>query len=279
MKKIGLIGIGNIGKFYSKTLLKAGYPLVVLDTDHEKMQYAIDLGAQSAVNPADVAKRTDIIILSLPSSHAVENVMDGQNGLLNNLSEGQLVIDTGTSKPETDIRYESLCAEKGVGFIDAPLTWRKPGQIIMVGGTPENYKKGEEVLKCISYKLKYVGSIGEGQVLKLINQAYLAARLAVQAEVVELSNKQNVDPHLLNDFLEFDIPDVLFGDDFTGGGHLSLHYKDLGYLLDMAHDSGANIPICSMVHEIFKASKVYGNPNWVQPGIISYWRRLNKLDR
>jgi 3-hydroxyisobutyrate dehydrogenase-like beta-hydroxyacid dehydrogenase len=80
---------------------------------------------------------------------------------------------------------------------------------------------------------------------------------------------------LLKDFLEFEVPEDLFGDDFSGGGHLALHYKDLGYLLEMAHDSGAQIPISSLVHEIFKTAKLYGHPNWKQPGIISYWRRLN----
>ena len=74
--------------------------------------------------------------------------------------------------------------------------------------------------------------------------------------------------HLLKDFLEFDINDALFGDDFESGGQLALHYKDLGYLMDMAHESGAYIPICSFVHEIFKTTKQYGDPDWFQPGII-----------
>jgi len=275
-KKVGLVGVGNIGKFYTQRLLECGYPLTVFDIDGEKMKYAEELGAHPAENVGDLTIKSDVIILSLPGSHAVESVMDGEDGILNHLVEGKLVIDTGTSRPETDIKYEKLCAEKGAAFIDAPLTWRKQGQIIMVGGTYENFKKAEEILKCISYKYGYIGSIGQGQVLKLINQAYLAAKLAVESEVVELAKKQGMQPELLKEFLEFDIPDVLFGDDFEGGGHLALHYKDLGYLLEMAHDSGANIPICSLVHEIFKASRLYGDPNWIQPGIISYWRRLNK---
>jgi 3-hydroxyisobutyrate dehydrogenase-like beta-hydroxyacid dehydrogenase len=99
--------------------------------------------------------------------------------------------------------------------------------------------------------------------------------LAVYAEAVELAKVHEVDPRLLKDYLEFDIPEDLFGDDFTGGGHLALHYKDLGYLLEMAHASAAQIPISSLVHEIFKSSKLYGAANWKQPGIITYWRRLN----
>jgi 3-hydroxyisobutyrate dehydrogenase-like beta-hydroxyacid dehydrogenase len=275
MGKIGLIGIGNIGRFYTQELLDAGYSLKVLDIDQERVQYAVDKGAEAADSPADIAKTSDVIILSLPGSHAVEKVMDGKDGILNSIGPGQLVIDTGTSRPQTDIRYEQLCAEKGAGFIDAPLTWRKSGQIIMVGGTVENYEKGRKVLECLSYKLKHIGPIGSGQILKMMNQAILAGTLAVHAEIVEMSKKQGMDANLLKEFLEFDIQQSLFGDDFSGGGHLALHYKDLGYLLEIAHDSGANIPVSSLVHEIFKASKEYGDSDWTQPGIIEYWRRLN----
>jgi 3-hydroxyisobutyrate dehydrogenase-like beta-hydroxyacid dehydrogenase len=168
-----------------------------------------------------------------------------------------------------------LCAEKGASLLDAPLTYRRPGQIMMVGGSREDFERVEAVLTCLSYKLRHVGEVGEGQMLKLINQAVLAGRLAVYAEAVELAKVHGIDPRLLKDFLEFDVPEDLYGDDFSGGGHLALHYKDLGYLLEMAHDSAAQIPISSLVHEIFKSSKLYGAPNWKQPGIISYWRRLN----
>ena len=275
MQRIGLIGLGNIGRFYAERLRQHNYPLTVLDLDPVRVEYAVGLGAEAAADPGDVARRAEIIILSLPGSHAVEQVMDGANGLLAHLQAGQLVIDTGTTKPETDIRYARLCREKGVGFLDAPLTYRRQGQIIMVGGAPEDYARAEAVLTCLSYKLRHVGQVGEGQVLKLINQAILAGRLAVYAEAVELAKAHQVDPRLLKDYLEFDIPEDLFGDDFNGGGHLSLHYKDLGYLLEMAHGSAAQIPITSLVHEIFKASKLYGAANWKQPGIVTYWRRLN----
>jgi 3-hydroxyisobutyrate dehydrogenase-like beta-hydroxyacid dehydrogenase len=275
MQRIGLIGLGNIGKFYTERLLQHDYALTVLDIDPTRVAYAIGLGAESAADPGAVAQQSDIILLSLPGSHVVEQVMEGPNGLLAHLQAGQLVIDTGTSKPETDIRYAARCREKGAGFVDAPLTYRRQGQIIMAGGTAEDYAKAEPVLACLSYKLRHVGKVGEGQVLKLINQAVLAGRLAVYAEAVELAKVHQVDPRLLKDYLEFDIPEDLFGDDFSGGGHLALHYKDLGYLLEMAHGSAAQIPISSLIHEIFKTSKHYGAANWKQPGIITYWRRLN----
>jgi len=275
MQRIGLIGLGNIGRFYAERLLEAGYPLTVLDLDPERVEYAVKLGAKAAASPAAVSEDSDVVILSLPGSAAVEQVMEGEAGILSRLRPGHVIVDTGTSRPETDSRYARLCAEKGAGFLDAPLTWRRQGQIIMVGGDPEHFERVREVLECLSYKLKHVGGVGEGQVLKLINQAVLAGRLAVYAESVELDKKHGVDPRLLREFLEFDVTEELFGDDFHGGGQLALHYKDLGYLLDVAHESGANIPITSLVHEVFKTTKLYGDADWRQVGIATYWRRLN----
>jgi 2-hydroxy-3-oxopropionate reductase len=276
MQRIGLIGLGNIGTFYSKQLLNAGYPLTALDIDKTKLQAAVSLGAVAATTPGAVADQVDIIILSLPGSPQVESVMDGKDGILSHLRPGMLVIDTSTCRPSTDVRYEKLCAEKGAGFIDAPLTWRKPGQIIMAGGSAENFAKGEEVLKVLSYKLKHVGPSGSGQMLKAINQSILADRVAIQAENFEFAKMQGLDPALIRDFLELDLPEPFFTDNFAGGGHLALHYKDLGYIMEIAHDSGAQIPLTSLVHEIFKAEWLHGERNWFQTGIIHYWRRLNQ---
>ncbi len=255
--------------------MEAEYPLTVLDILPDRLQYAVDQGAEAAKTAGEVAGASDIVILSLAGSDPVAAVMDGEDGILAHLRPGQLIIDTGTTRPSTDIHYQRLCAEKGAGFIDAPITWRRQGLIIMAGGRPEDFAAGRDVLECLSYKLKYIGEIGQGQNLKLLNQMIQAGQLAVWSETIEMGKQCGLDPRLLKDYLEFQISDDLFGDDFTGGGHLSLHYKDMGYALEVAHDTGAQTPIASLVHEIFKATKPYGHPNWKQPGIITYWRRLN----
>ncbi|MBN1459357.1 MAG: NAD-binding protein, partial [Armatimonadetes bacterium] len=94
-------------------------------------------------------------------------------------------------------------------------------------------------------------------------------------ETAEFTRKAGLDPALLKDYLEFPIPDMIFGDDFQMGGHLALHYKDLGYALDLAHREESNTPITALVREIFKAAKAAGQPGWGQPGIVTYWRGLN----
>jgi 3-hydroxyisobutyrate dehydrogenase-like beta-hydroxyacid dehydrogenase len=275
MEQIGLIGVGNIGRHFTRLLIKKGYPLVAVDRDPERLRFAVDLGATAASNPADVALRSEIILLSLPGSHAVESVMEGESGLLGALTEGQIVIDTGTSRPDTDIRYERMARKVGAGFLDAPITWRSPGLIFMVGGEESLYHRAQGVIETISYKHRHVGPIGQGQKLKLMNQILLAGQLAVHAETVAFCQRVDLDPHLLKEYLEFPVSDALLSGDFSGTGTLALHYKDLLYALELGHEAGASIPLTSLIHEIFKLSAFQGDPSWSQPGILEYWKRLN----
>jgi 3-hydroxyisobutyrate dehydrogenase-like beta-hydroxyacid dehydrogenase len=277
MKSVGLIGLGNVGSYYVPKLLEAGYPLTVFDIDPEKLAATAKQGATPAGTVAEVTQSSDFIILSLPNTEVVESVMEGEGRVLTVIKAGQVVIDTSTSRPRTAVRLEKLCEEKGAGFIDSPLTWRGPGHthILMVGGKEESFKKAEEILKCLSYKYRLLGPAGTGQILKMINQAVQANLMAVQCEVVELTKKYGLDPALLKEFLEFDIDERLLAEDYSGIGELLFIYKDLGYLLEMAHDRCANIPISSLVHEMFKTSKIYGAPEWRQQGIRTYYQRLN----
>ena len=275
MERVGLIGLGNVGSRFAHMLLEAGYELRVSDQDRGRVEAAVAEGAQPAGCSREVGQKSDVVLLSLPGSQAVEAVMEGDDGLLSAARPGLLIVDTGTSHPDTDARYAAACRERGASFIDAPITGRGPGWIFMVGGTPEEYERASGVLETLSYKLARIGPVGSGQVLKLANQMILAGQLSVWAETVEFTRKAGLDPTLLKDYLEFPIPDMIFGDDFHMGGHLALHYKDLGYALDLAHREESNTPITALVREIFKAAKLGGPPSWGQPGIVTYWRRLN----
>jgi 2-hydroxy-3-oxopropionate reductase len=120
-----------------------------------------------------------------------------------------------------------------------------------------------------------VGPIGQGQRLKLMSQIVLAGQLAIQAEAVAFCQRTDLDPRLLQEYLEFPIADALLSGDFSGSGTLALHYKDLLYALELGHEVGANLPLTALIHEIFKLGAFQGDPSWSQPGILEYWQRLN----
>ncbi len=276
MQPIGLIGLGNVGSGFARKLREAGYPLTVYDKDTAKLDAALALGARAADTPGRVADESDLILLSLPGSHIVEAVMEGPDGVVNHLRPGQLVVDTGTSRPQTAVHYDRVCRAKSAAFLDAPITGRRQGWIIMAGGAPEHFAQTQEVLTCLSYKLKHVGSIGRGQELKLMNQLVQAGLQATFGETIAFMEKLELDPKLLSEYLEFAVPEAMYGHDFAAGGHLALHYKDLGYALELAHDAEASIPLTSLIHEFFKAAKIAGDPSWWQAGVVEYWRKLNR---
>ena len=276
MQRTGLIGAGNVGSGFATKLREAGYPLTVHDRDRVKVDAVVARGARAAATPGQVADESDIILLSLPGSHVVEAVMEGPDGVAAHLRAGQVVADTGTSRPQTAIRYEKVCREKGAGFIDAPITGRSKGWIMMVGGDAKHFEAARDVLQCLSYKLKHVGPIGHGQVLKLMNQLVLAGQQSTYAETIAFMENAGIDPRLLGEHLEFPVPEAMYGHDFGTSGTLALHYKDLGYILEFAHDVEASIPLASMIHEFFKGAKVAGEPGWWQAGVVEYWRKLNR---
>ncbi len=275
MRQVGLIGLGNMGRFYAQRLLEAGFSLTVLDIDPKKVEWAKSFGASVAPSPKELAQKSEAILLAVPGSKEVEAVMEGGDGVLSGLTSGQLVINTSTTHPSTDIRYERECSLRGSGYVDAPVTWRQQGLIVMVGGTTENFARAKPILDIIGYKVVHVGPVGYGQKLKAVNQLIGACQLAVWSEAAEFAKGLGLDPKLICDALELPMPESILGENFSGGGQLALHYKDLGYIVDLAHEHEIAIPLTILVHEIFKATKRYGSPDWTQPGIVTFWRRLN----
>jgi 2-hydroxy-3-oxopropionate reductase len=275
MQRVGLIGLGNMGRFYLQRLKGAGYRVTVLDVDRHKMAWAREQGADDADSPKELAERSDIVLLAVPGSKEVAAVMEGEEGILNGLRAGHLVINTSTTHPDTDAHYAYECAKRKAGYVDAPVTWRPQGLIIMVGGEPEHFAQARPILETIGYKVVHVGSVGNGQRLKAVNQLIGACQLAVWCEAAEFAKGLGLDPNLIRTVLELPMPDNVLKDDFSGGGQLALHYKDLGYILSLAHEHAIAIPLTNLVHEIFKATKNYGHPDWTQAGIVTFWRRLN----
>ena len=108
-----------------------------------------------------------------------------------------------------------------------------------------------------------------------MNQLVLAGQWAVWGEAIAFMEKVGVEPRLLSEHLEFAVPEAMYGRVFTSSGTLALHYKDLGYILELAHDADASIPLTSVVHEFFKGAKVAGKADWWQAGVVEYWRKLN----
>lgn len=285
MTTVGLIGVGYIGKVLLDELVDEDYPVTVFDIDDSQVEHATDKGASTEQTPAAVGRESDIVFMALPGSPEVEATMEGTDGLLEGLSSGDMVIDVTTTLPETSIVVEELCAERDVGFIEAPITGGSPreGYHMMIGGTESNYAAASDILDVVCADHVRIGQAGDATVFKLALQMRYAGHHAVDAEIVEFCRDNGVDPTPLNDFLQFGIWDKYFTGDYSqdieGLGGLAIWHKDIGYARQVANENRTALPINGVVHEAYKATTRRTTENEGHAaGLIEYWELLNDAD-
>jgi 3-hydroxyisobutyrate dehydrogenase-like beta-hydroxyacid dehydrogenase len=273
---VGVIGLGMMGRHYLQRLQQAGYAVYALDVNRERLQWAQEQGVTVAVSPKHLAQACEVILLAVTGNREVRAVTEADSGVFAALRPGHLLVNTSTTHPRLDEEMAKRCAERDAAWIDAPVTWRAQGLIVMVGGEQKHVARAMPMLEAIAYKVAHVGEVGAGQRLKAVNQLIGVCQLAVWCEAAEFARSIGLSPEVIRDVLELPIPDSVLGEDFTGSGQLVLHYKDLGYILELAHEHEAAVPLTGIVHEVFKAVKHLGEPDWAQPGIVTYWRRMNR---
>jgi len=154
MKTIGFIGLGIMGKPMAQNLIKAGYPLVVYDIVQEKVDQVVASGAIAAASCQEVASQSDVIIVMVPDSPQVEEVMLGPNNVLDGLKPGTVVIDMSSISPLVDIAIEKKVRAKQAHMLDAPVSGGEPGAIagtlaIMVGGDETIFNDHKPLLELI----------------------------------------------------------------------------------------------------------------------------------
>lgn len=283
---VGLVGVGTVGQLFADALVESDYSLVAYDVEESKSAYVEARGGGVAESLAELANSADVVLLSLPSLAALEAVLEGADGLLEHLGPGQYVIHTGTMRPDVEERYWEQCRERGVGYLDGPVTRTDGGQgrsvAMMVGGERADYEACAGVLSTVTSTHRLVGSAGKGQVLKLAKQIVGAGYDAAEAEAIEFARRLGIDPELLNDFLGMGIDEEFFGSAFGGGdtgvGQLALRRKDLRFALDAADLNDVAVPVTNLSHESHKVATREDDGTWLHEGVIRYWRVLNGVD-
>jgi 3-hydroxyisobutyrate dehydrogenase-like beta-hydroxyacid dehydrogenase len=238
--KIGFIGLGQMGKHMAKNLMGKGVELTVCNRSQAHFASFREAGAKATTNVRDLAK-CDMIFLCLPDDEAVSAVLTGEKGLLPLLTRGRIVVDCSTITYTTTVELAAMLAEKGVAFLDAPVSGMearaKDGTLsIMVGGPAKSFARIEPYLKRMGSKILHMGPAGSGQLTKLINQLLYNINIAALAEVLPLAVKKGLDPEKVGQIVnsgtgrshasEFFIPQIL-KNDFSAGYPMRNAYKDL----------------------------------------------------
>jgi 2-hydroxy-3-oxopropionate reductase len=265
MERIGFIGLGAMGKPMARNLLAAGYPLVVASRSPAPVRELEGEGASPADTPREVAERSDVVITMLPDTPDVESVVTGEDGVLEGLGVGSLVIDMSTITPSAARRLAEALAERGAEGLDAPVSGgdigaREGALSIMVGGSEAAFARAAPIFDVVGGNVIHIGPAGAGQVAKACNQIVVAVTLQAVAEALLLAAKSGVDARrvreaLLGGFAGSRILEVhglrMLDRDFEPGFKTSLQLKDLSIVLSEARQLGLGLPATAIAEQLF----------------------------
>ena len=291
-KKIGLIGLGVMGKPMAKNLVKAGYDVTVSDLKTESVDELVACGAKGATN-TEIGDTCDVVLTMVPNSPQVKAVMLGENGVAAHMAPGKVFIDMSSINPVASKEIAAELAKKNIEMLDAPVSGGEPGAIagtlsFMVGGKKEVFDEYKELLDVMGASVVYCGEIGAGNTTKLANQIIVACNIQALAEALTLATKAGVDPEVVfqaikgglagSHVMDAKAP-MMLEENFKPGFRIDLHIKDLNNALDCAHTVGAYTPMTAGVQEILQWLHNNGCGSDDHDAILKYYKKICGLEK
>ena len=285
--KIGLIGLGIMGKPMAKNLLKAGYELVVNDLNQASIDEVVTAGASSA-SQAEIGESCDVVLTMLPNSPQVKEVMLSEGGVAEHMKPGSVFIDMSSINPVASKEIAAVLEKKGIDMLDAPVSGGEPKAIdgtlsFMVGGRQEVFDRYKDILATMGASVVRCGDVGAGNTTKLANQIIVACNIQALAEALTLAQKAGVDPQLVFEAIRGGLagstvmnakaPMMIAGDG-KPGFKIDLHIKDLNHALDCAHTVGSPLPMTAGVQEVLQWLHNQGEGQNDHSCIAHYYEKL-----
>jgi 2-hydroxy-3-oxopropionate reductase len=290
-RKIGLIGLGLMGRPMGMNLLKAGHSLTVWNRTPARAEQLVAAGAKLAKSPRDAATASDILLSIVSDPPALESVVWGHDGkddgALAGLKTGSIYIESSTVSPALEKKIAAACKERGVRFLDAPVTggdWgaREGNLVFMIGGDADTLKEVESVLGVMGKRWFHLGPHGAGQTVKLAMNALLALQVGAMAEAISLVTKAGLSGEQLvevmqasmarSGLLDLKSPLMLKGD-FKPSFPLRLMHKDLGLALDLANQLGVPLPTTAAAREVYNYVKGEAKEDLDYSAVMRFWKK------
>ncbi|TZG31927.1 NAD(P)-dependent oxidoreductase [Agrobacterium sp. B1(2019)] len=283
--KVALIGAGAMGGAIGTRLIETGNQLTVFDLDAEKVAALTSLGAQSAGTAAEAASVSDVVILSLNSPKIVRVAVFGKDGVAAGAKPGTLIIDMSSIDPEATKELAADAAEKGLRWVDSPLSGGAPkaliGQLtLMAGGSEKDVADAHRVLRHVASNFTHMGPCGAGQTTKLINQVLCGLNFLAVAEATQLALDAGVDAAKIPQALKGGRADSAIlqeympryvAKDYRRTGRIDNMVKDLNGAQDLARRTNTAMPltaICAEVHRMLTAAGLGGED---QAALMEYF--------
>lgn len=268
MAQIGFIGLGIMGKPMAGHLLAAGNTVNVFDRDGEAVKELAAKGGVACESSRHVASVSDIIIVMVPDTPDVEDVLFGEDGVAQGVRAGSVVVDMSSIAPIATKEFAKKLADLGVDMLDAPVSGGQVGAekailSIMVGGKQEIFDRVKPLFELMGKNIVLIGDHGAGQTCKVANQIAVAVTIAATAEALTFASKAGADPAKVREALMGGLASSrimeLHGErmikrTFQPGFRIRLHQKDLNLALQSARSLHMSIPNTSLAQEMFNAA-------------------------
>ena len=268
-KKLGFIGLGDMGKPMVKNLFNAGYTVTVWNRSQPGIDECVGYGVVAGSSSRDIAEKSDIVITMVTGSEDVRSIALGPNGIIEGAHPGLILIDTSTISPKATIEIAEELAKKGIRMLDAPVSGYRTGAqmgtlTIMVGGPEDTFQECLPIFNVLGENIFHMGTEnGAGHTTKLCNQILCRLGLLAICEAFTIAQEANVDMDKVFSVVSTGVANSpllgRFGKEILGkkstasstaGGKYSLK-KDLDLIMEAADHFGTNLPGSTLVHKLF----------------------------
>ena len=282
--RVGVIGLGSMGRGIGKNLVTKGFPTTVYDANLAAIEPLQMLGAEGAETPRAVAERSDVVVTVLPNGPDVEAVALGPNGIAEGAKPGTILMDCSTIDPAVSLSVNRRLAERGVRMVDAAMG-RGSGEadsgtlVFMVGAEPADFEAIRPILEATGSDVFHVGPPGHGITLKLVHNLLSLTMLTASVEAMVLAGKAGLDLHKTLEVLQASttghghmrgtIPQQVLTGDFTPGFRTVLGQKDLRLGHTLAASLGVPLQTLAISQELFTATIAKGRGDWASGAIVT----------
>jgi 3-hydroxyisobutyrate dehydrogenase-like beta-hydroxyacid dehydrogenase len=273
-ERVGFLGLGIMGSRMAANVARAGFPLTVwTHTAGKAERWAAEHGATAAADPAAVAAESDIVISMVVDGAQVASLLLGERGVIEAARPGLLAVDMSTIAPPDARRIGAALGERGVEMLDAPVTGSSPraeeGSLtIMAGGPEDQFARAQPLLSAMGRLILHVGVLGQGQMLKLINNALAAANAAAVAEALLLASATGIDLDAFQQIVASGSgastqlqmkAEPMRTHDYTTLFKTAHMLKDVRLCLEEAQAAGVPFPAASHARDLLSATMARGH--------------------
>lgn len=276
---VGLLGLGSIGQIYGDHLLQAWPGLGVFDRDSARVARMVNAGAVARRSGSELGSTCGVIVVSLPNPPAVRQALAGEDGVFAGAASGTVIVDMSTVSPATSREMAALAAERGIDYLDAPVSGGAPMQggvdgagagslTFMVGGEESAFQRARSVMETLGDVFFHLGPSGSGSTVKLISNLVSGVYALVAAEAFTLGAAAGFAPERLvevfqeTDAKSFFMTDYLvprlLRDDVQPGFSVALQLKDHRLASELGHEYGVPLLLNALATQIWEALRASG---------------------